>query len=152
VIAAAAHRSCSGGGCAGRLSLSFFGGPLDEACCPAVGVACLAGGDDQHAVVCFVFQVKEPQQGDRQFRAVGCSKAEKVCGTAVGVASVPGAEPGAADAVRGGDAGEDGESGRDVEVLVPVVFVEDEGGDLEVGAGGPQPAACFGCPALCCAR
>jgi len=88
-----------------------------------MGVACLAGGDDQHAVVCFVLQVKEPQQGDRQFRAVRCSTAEKVRGTAVVIASVPGAEPGAADAVRGSDAGEDGESGRDVEVLVPVAFV-----------------------------
>jgi hypothetical protein len=88
-----------------------------------MGIARLAGGDDQHAVVCFVLQVKEPKQGDSQFRAVGCSAAEKVCGTAVVIASVPGAEPGAADAVRGGDAGEDGESGRDVEVLVPVAFV-----------------------------
>jgi hypothetical protein len=35
-----------GRGCAGWLSLSFLGGPLDEACRPAVGVACLAGGDD----------------------------------------------------------------------------------------------------------
>jgi len=39
------------------------------------------------------------------------------------IASVPGEEPGAADAVRGSDACEDGESGRDVEVLVPVAFV-----------------------------
>jgi hypothetical protein len=88
-----------------------------------MGVACLAGGDDQHAIVCFVLQVKEPQQGDRQFRAVGRSTAEKVSSTAVVIASVPGAEPGTADAVRGSDAGEDGESGRDVEVLVPVEFV-----------------------------
>ena len=95
-----------GRGCAGRLSLSFLGGPLDEACRPAMGVACLAGGDDQDTVVCFVLPVKEPQQGDRQFRAVGCSTAEKVCGTAVVIASVPGAKLGAADAVRGGDTGE----------------------------------------------
>lgn len=129
-----------------------MGGTLDEACCPAVGVACLAGGDDQDAVVCFVFQVKKPQQGDRQFWAVGCSAAEKVRGAAVVIASVPDAEPGAADAVRGGDAGEDGEPGRDVEVLVPVAFVQDEGGDPEIGAGGPQSAACFGRSALCRAR
>jgi hypothetical protein len=70
-----------------------------------MGVACLAGGDDQHAIVCFVLQVKKPQQGDRQFRAVGCSTAEKIRGAAVVISSVPGAEPGAADAVRGGDAG-----------------------------------------------
>jgi hypothetical protein len=107
----------------GWLALGFLGGSLDEACRPAMGVACLAGGDDQHAVVCFVLQVKEPQQGDRQFRAVGCSTAEKVRSTAVVISSVPGAEPGAADAVRGSDAGEYGESGRNVEVLVPVAFV-----------------------------
>jgi hypothetical protein len=53
----------------------------------------------------FVLQVKKPQQGDRQFRAVGCSTAEKIRGAAVVISSVPGAEPGAADAVRGGDAG-----------------------------------------------
>jgi hypothetical protein len=88
-----------------------------------MGIACLAGGDDQHAVVCFVLQVKEPEQGDSQYGAVWCSTAEKVRGTAVVIASVQGAEPGAADAVRGSDAGEDGESGRDVKVLVPVVFV-----------------------------
>lgn len=136
----------------GLLSLGFLGGPLDEAYSPAMRVACLAGGDDQHAVVCFVLEVQEPQQGNRQFRAVGCSTTEKVRGTAVIIAPVPGAEPGAAHAVRGGDASEDGEAGRDVEILVPVAFAQDEGSDLEVGAGSPQSAACFGCSARCCAR
>jgi hypothetical protein len=88
-----------------------------------MGVACLSSGDDQHAVVCFVFQVKEPQQGTRQFRAVRCGTAKKVRGPAVVIASVHRAEPGAADAVRGSDAGEDGESGRDVEVLVAFAFL-----------------------------
>jgi hypothetical protein len=86
-------------------------------------VACPAGGDDKHAVVCFILQVQEPQQDDRQFRAVGCRTTEKTRGAAVVIAPVPGAEPGAADAVRGGDASEDGEPGRDIEMLVPVVLV-----------------------------
>jgi hypothetical protein len=87
-----------------------------------VGFACFAGGDDQHAVVSFVLQVEEPEQGDCQFGAIGCGAAEKVCGTALVIAPVPGPEPGAADAVGGGDVGKDGKSGRDVEVLVPVAF------------------------------
>jgi hypothetical protein len=49
-------------------------------------------------------------------------------------------------------AGKDVESGGDVEVLVPVVFIKDKGCDLKVGAGGPQSALGLGCPALCCAR
>jgi hypothetical protein len=69
---------------------------------------------------------------------VECSTAEKVRGTAVIIAPVPEAEPGAAHAVRGGDASEDGEAGRDVEVLVPVAFAQDKGSDLEVGAGSPH--------------
>jgi hypothetical protein len=36
-----------------------------------MSVACLAGGDDQHAVVGFVLQVKEPQQGVSQLGTVG---------------------------------------------------------------------------------
>jgi hypothetical protein len=78
--------------------------------------------------------------------------AVKLGSAAVVIAPVAGAEPGAADAVGGGDAGEDGESGGDVEVLVAVALVEDEGCDLKVGAGGPQSALGLGCPALRCAR
>jgi hypothetical protein len=78
--------------------------------------------------------------------------AEKVRGAAVVIAPVPGAEPGTADAVGGGDAGKDGESGRDIQVLVPVAFIKDKSGDLEVGASGPQPAPGLDCSALCCAR
>ena len=36
-----------------------------------MGVAGFAGGDDHHAVVGFVFEVKKPQQGDGQFGTVG---------------------------------------------------------------------------------
>jgi hypothetical protein len=111
-----------------------------------VGVACFAGGDDHHAVVGFVFEVEEPQQGDCQLRAVGCGAAEKLCSASVVIAPVPGAEPDTADAVGGGDAGEDGESSGDVEVLVAVAFVEDEGCDLQgrrgrsaVGSGPRLP-------------
>jgi hypothetical protein len=72
--------------------------------------------------------------------------AEKVRGAAVVIAPVPGAEPGTADAVGGGDAG------RDIQVLVPVAVIKDKSGDLEVGASGPQPAPGLDCSALCCAR
>jgi hypothetical protein len=124
----------------GWLPLCFLSGPFDEARSLAMGVACLAGGDDHHAVVNFVLEVKEPQQGDWQSGAVGCSAAEKIRSAAVVIAPVPRAEPGTANAVGGGDSGKDGESGGDVEVLVPVAFVEDKGCDLKVGAGGPQSA------------
>jgi hypothetical protein len=113
-----------------------------------VGVAGFAGGDDHHAVVGFVFEVKKPQQGDGQFGTVGCGAAEKVRSAAVVVTPVPGAEPGTADAIGGGNARQDSESGGDVEVLVPVAFVEDKGGDLEVGAGGPQSALGLDCPCI----
>lgn len=68
------------------------------------------------------------------------------------IAPVPGSEPGAADAVGGGDAGEHGESGRDIEILVPIAFVQYKGGDLKLGASGPQPTSCVGCSAFCGAR
>jgi hypothetical protein len=114
-----------------------------------VGIACLAGGDDHHAVVGFVLEVKEPQERDCQFGAVGRGAAEKIRCTAMVIAPVPGAEPGTADAVGSGDAGKDGESGGDVEIFVPVAFVEDKGGDLKVCTGGPESASGLGCPALC---
>jgi hypothetical protein len=60
---------------AGPSPFCFLCGPLDQAGGPAMGVACLAGGDDQHAVVGFVFQVKEPQQSGSQFGAVGSGTA-----------------------------------------------------------------------------
>jgi hypothetical protein len=116
-----------------------------------VGITCLAGGDDHHAIVGFVLEVKKPQKGDCQFGTVGCGAAEKIRSTAMVIASVPGAEPGAADAVGGSDACKDREPGRDVEIFVPVTLVQDEARDLKVGAGGPQSAPGLGCPALCCA-
>jgi hypothetical protein len=64
---------------------------------------------------------------------------------------MPRPQPDAADTVRSGDPGEDGEPGRDVEVLVPLAFAQDKTGDLKVGAGCPQPALRVGCPAGRCA-
>ena len=84
--------------------------------------------------------------------AVGRGAADKIRSATVVIAPVPGAEPGAADAVGGGDTGQDGESGGDVEVLVAVAFIKDKGCDLKVGTGGPQPTLGLGCPAVCSAR
>ncbi len=50
----------------------------------------LCGGDDQHAVVGFVFQVKEPQQGHSQLRTVGSGTAQEVRGAAVVITAMPG--------------------------------------------------------------
>lgn len=76
-----------------------------------MGIACLPGGDDKHAIVSFVFQVKEPQKGGGQFRAIRRGAAEEVRGAAMVIAAMPGLEPCAADAVGGGDAGQDGKPG-----------------------------------------
>jgi len=48
-----------------------------------MSVACLAGGDDQHAVVGFVLQVKEPQQGVSQLGTVGSGTAQEIRSAAV---------------------------------------------------------------------
>jgi len=71
-----------------------------------MGVACLAGGDDQDAVVSFVFQVEEPQKGGGQLRAIRRGAPEEIRGAAV---AEP--EPCAADAVGGGDACQDSKPG-----------------------------------------
>ena len=116
-----------------------------------MGISCFSCGDDHHAVVRFILKVQKPQQGDCEFGTVGCRAAEKVRGTAVVIATVPQVEPGAADAVGGSDPGQDSETSRNVEILVPVTLVKDECGDLKVSAGGPQPTPRFGDSALHCA-
>ena len=116
-----------------------------------MGISCFSCGDDHHAVVRFTLKVQKPQQGDCEFGTVGCRTAEKVRGTAVVIAAVPQVEPGAADAVGGSDPGQNSKTSRNVKILVPVAFVEDECGDLKVSASGPQPTPRFGDSALHCA-
>ena len=42
------------------LAFRLLLGPIDEPGRPAQGVTCLAGGNDHHAVVCSILEVKEP--------------------------------------------------------------------------------------------
>ena len=79
----------SGRSGAGPSPFCFLCGPLDQAGGPAMGVACLAGGDDQHAIVSLIFQVKEPQQGHSQFGTVGSGTAQEVRGAAVVITAMP---------------------------------------------------------------
>jgi hypothetical protein len=66
---------------------------LNTAHSSRMGVAYLARGDDQHAIVGFVFQVKEPQQGKGQFGTVGSGTAQTARGAAMVIAVMPGPEP-----------------------------------------------------------
>ena len=79
----------SGRSGAGPSPFCFLCGPLDQAGGPAMGVACLAGGDDQHAIVSLIFQVKEPQQRHSQFGTVGSGTAQEVRGAAVVITAMP---------------------------------------------------------------
>jgi hypothetical protein len=106
------------------LPFDLLSGLVDEAARPAHGVTRLTGGHDHHAVVRSVFEVEEPEQGAGQFTSVRCCAPQQVSCATVIFAAVAAAEPGTADGVGGGNAGEHGEASSHIEILVTVTLVQ----------------------------
>ena len=95
---------------------------VNETASPSQGITSLACGHDHHAVVRGILEIQEPQRGDRQFSAVRCRLPQDISRAAVTVATMAAPQPGAADGVGGGNASQNGEASRHVEVFIPVAF------------------------------
>jgi hypothetical protein len=87
----------------------------------------------------FVLQVEQAQQNPGQVRSVRGCGAEQVRRAAMVIAAMTDPEPGAADSVRCGDAGQHCEAGSNVQVLLALLLPQNQIGNLQVSARGLEP-------------